>query len=74
MKGKVVFNSSGSTSAKLVIPSAFVELLKITPIEREVNITFKDDALIISKIRKVSKLISLRLFLIFCNSFSDFPN
>lgn len=51
MKGKVTFNKSGkgSTSARLTIPVALLELLKITENERDVEITFEDGKLIVEK-------------------------
>lgn len=54
MQGKITFNKSGSgsKSARLNIPAAFVELLKITEDERDVDITFEDGKLIITKIKK----------------------
>lgn len=54
MKGKVTFaqSGSGSISARLTIPTAFVELLKINKDEREVEITFEDGKLIITKAEK----------------------
>jgi antitoxin component of MazEF toxin-antitoxin module len=52
MKGKVTFNKSGSgsTSCRLTIPVAFVELLELTEDEREVEISFKDGKLIVEKV------------------------
>lgn len=51
MKGKITFNRSGngSKSGRLTIPVAFLEALKLTESEREVNITLKDGKLIIEK-------------------------
>ena len=51
MKGKITFNKSGSgsKSGRLTIPVPFLELLKITEDERIVEITFKNDKLIIEK-------------------------
>lgn len=53
MKGKITFNKSGSgsTSARLTIPSALVELMKITKDDREVIITFDDGKLIVEKVK-----------------------
>lgn len=53
MKGKVTFNrsGSGSKSARLTIPAAFVELLKINENEREVNINYVEGKLIIEKVK-----------------------
>ena len=51
MKGKITFNTSGSgsKSARLTIPVALLELLKITESEREVEMTYKNGKLIIEK-------------------------
>ncbi|WP_279022306.1 AbrB/MazE/SpoVT family DNA-binding domain-containing protein [Intestinibacter bartlettii] len=53
MKGKITFNKSGagSKSGRLTIPVAFLELLKITEEEREVDIRFEDGKIIIEKIK-----------------------
>lgn len=52
MKGKITFNKSGSGSvnAKLLIPKAFIELMKITENDREVDITYEDNKLIVKKV------------------------
>lgn len=57
MKGKVTFNKSGSgsTSCRLTIPAAFVEIMGITKDEREVEISFKDGKLIIEKVDTMLK-------------------
>ena len=51
MKGKITFNKSGSgsKSARLTIPAALIELMKITEEEREVEITFENGKLIVEK-------------------------
>lgn len=51
MKGKITFNKSGSgsKSGRLTIPVAFLELLKITEEDRDVEINFKDNKIIIEK-------------------------
>lgn len=51
MKGTVTFNKTGngSINAKLIIPKAFIEIMKITEDDRIVNITFKDKKIIIEK-------------------------
>lgn len=51
MKGKITFNKSGSgsTSAKLIIPAALIEIMKITEDDREVEISFEDGKIIIEK-------------------------
>lgn len=51
MKGKITFNKSGSgsKSARLTIPAALVELMKINEDEREVEITFENGKLIVEK-------------------------
>lgn len=51
MKGKITFNKSGSgsNSARLTIPSVFIELMNIDKNNRNVEITFKDNKLIIEK-------------------------
>lgn len=53
MKGKITFNKSGSgsKSARLTIPTALVELMKITEDERDVEITFEDGKLVIEKVK-----------------------
>lgn len=52
MKGKVTFNKSGtgSVSARITVPNAFIELMKITKDERDIEITYEDGKLIIKKI------------------------
>ena len=52
MKGKITFNKSGSgyKSGRLTISVTFLELMKITEDEREVDITFEDEKLIIRKL------------------------
>lgn len=51
MKGKITFSKSGSgsKSARLTIPVALIELMKITEEEREVEITFENGKLIVEK-------------------------
>lgn len=51
MRGKVTFagSGSGSISARLTIPVAFVELLKINADERNVDLTFDNGKLIVTK-------------------------
>ncbi|ACD14157.1 PemI [Clostridium botulinum] len=52
MKGKVTFNisGSGSKSARLTIPAALIELMKITEDNREVEITYEDGKLVVEKV------------------------
>lgn len=52
MQGKITFNKSGSgsKSGRLTIPVPFLELMRITEDERSVEITFKDNKLIIEKV------------------------
>lgn len=54
MKGKITFNKSGSgsKSARLNIPVAFIELLNINENDREVDISFSDGKLVIKKINE----------------------
>ena len=58
MKGKITFNKSGtgSKSGRLTIPVALLELLKITEEEREVEIKFEDNKIIIEKIKEMKKM------------------
>ena len=51
MKSKVTFNrsGSGSVSGKVVIPAAFLEILKITKEERDIEITLEGNKIIIEK-------------------------
>lgn len=51
MKGKITFNKSGSgsRSARLTIPVALLEVLKVNEEEREVNISVEGNKLIIEK-------------------------
>ncbi|MPU14959.1 PemI [Acinetobacter baumannii] len=51
MIGKITFNKSGSgsKSGRLTIPTVFLELMKITEDDREVEINFKGGKLIIEK-------------------------
>lgn len=53
MKGKITFNKSGSgsKSARLTIPAALVELMKINEDEREVEIIFENGKLIVEKLK-----------------------
>lgn len=57
MKGKITFNKSGSgsKSGRLTIPVAILELLKITEEEREVEIKFEDNKIIIEKYKEILK-------------------
>lgn len=54
MKCKVTFTSSGSgsTNARLVLPAAFVEIMKITKDDRIVDVTYEDGKIIIQKSEK----------------------
>ena len=55
MKGKITFNKSGSgsKSGRLTIPVALLELLKITEEERDVEIKFEDNKIIIEKCKEI---------------------
>jgi antitoxin component of MazEF toxin-antitoxin module len=54
MKALINFNKSGSgnKTARLIIPVALLELMKLTEDEREVNITYENGKLIIEKSEK----------------------
>lgn len=57
MKSKITFNKSGSgsKSGRLTIPVAFLEVLKITEDDREVNLTLNNNKIIIEKTSKNNK-------------------
>lgn len=52
MRQKVTFAPTGkgsATTARVTIPSAYVELMKISKDNRDVDITFEDGKIIITK-------------------------
>ncbi len=51
MKRKILFHKggTGAVSARVTIPPEFLELMKITEDDRDVEITFQDGKLIIEK-------------------------
>ena len=54
MKRNVTFNKSGSgsTSGRVVLPAAYLEILGITEEEREIEITLEGSRIIIEKVRE----------------------
>lgn len=58
MKKKVTFNKSGSgsTTGRVVLPAAYLEILGITEEEREINITLDGSKIIIEKVAKSEQL------------------
>ncbi|WP_055667483.1 hypothetical protein [Desnuesiella massiliensis] len=64
MKSKVTFNrsGSGSVSGKVVIPAAFLEILKITKDERDIEITLEGNKIIIEKgVTNIKKELEVNL-------------
>jgi len=58
MKGKVTFNKSGSgsKSGRITIPVAFLEIMGISEDNREVEITLKDNKIIIERVVNMNSL------------------
>lgn len=58
MKGKVTFNKSGSgsRSGRVTIPVALLEVMGISEDNREVEITLKDNKIIIERVVSMDKL------------------
>lgn len=59
MKGKVTFNKSGSgsKSGRVTIPVALLEVMGISEDNREVEITLKDNKIIIERVASMNNLV-----------------
>lgn len=55
MKSKVTFNKSGSgsVSGRVTIPKEFLEIMKITKEDNNINITYEDNKIILEKLSQV---------------------
>ena len=55
MKSKVTFNKSGSgsVSGRVTIPKEFLEIMKITKEDNNINITYEDNKIILEKLNQV---------------------